>query len=131
MVDGDLYHICERIKEVDPSLFIVQLVDDRHNCAYMIMEHCEDGVDRLVYKTKELDARVIEKCQYMKSVPFEHRFKVIEKEIDEAEADRKAKEAERFYELVGAPMREELQRCGFTETRGRVFMSGGSRKGRL
>lgn len=130
MVEGDLYNICGRIKEIDPNLFIVQLINDQRDCAFMIMEHCADGVDRMVYKTKELDARILHKCEYMRSVPFEHRFKMIEKEIDEEEQRRRDEESERLYEMVGEPMRAEFERCGFTGRR-RVFMSGGSRKGRL
>jgi len=121
MVEGDVYNICERIKEVDPSLFIIQLENDAKGCAYAIMERCEDGMDRLVYKTQELDQRIIEKCQYMKRVPFEHRAQMIMEQVDREEEERREKESEELYEKLGAPMRREFARTGFIDGTGQSF----------
>ena len=117
MVESDMYNICERIREVDPSLFIVQLIDDARGCAYAIMEHCADDEDRLVYKTRELDARVIEKCRYLKAVPFEKRFAQIEEQIDKEEAEQRELEMEELYEQLGAPMLPDLYKTGFIDSR--------------
>lgn len=112
MVESDLYDICERIKEIDPSLFIV-LLDDGDRAAYAVMERCADGVERLVSKHRELDQRVLDKLMYLKSVPFEKRFAQIEAQIDREEAEEREREAEEMYETTGAPMYRELKRCGF------------------
>lgn len=111
-VEGDLYNICERIKEVDPSLYVVQLSDDAR-CSFAIMEDCEDGNQRLVCKCKELDQRIIDKMLYLKSVPFEKRFAEIEAEIEKEEEEREQYESDKLYETMGAPMLRELERTGF------------------
>ncbi len=117
MVEGDVFNICERIKEVDPSLFIIQLENDAKGCAYAIMERCADGTDRLVYKTRELDQRIIDKCMYLKHVPFEHRAEKIMAEVDAEEELRKQEEAEQFYERLGGPMLSQFAHDGFIDSR--------------
>lgn len=117
LVDGDLYGICDRIKEeVSPDLYIVQAIDDEQGkCSYTVMEKCEDGTDRLVFKADEIDQRIIEKLKYMLDVPFEQRWQKIADEIDANEAQRKADDSEEFYERMGAPMLAELGRTGFIQ----------------
>lgn len=114
MVESDLYHICERIKEIDPRLFIIQLsAGDR--CSYAVMERCDDGVERLVSRHIELDARVLDKMLELRSIPFEKRFAAIEAQIDKEEEERRTKESEEFYERMGGPMYTELANCGFID----------------
>lgn len=111
-VSGDVFDICKRVAEVDPSLYIIQLEhDDR--CAYAVMEDCSDGNQRLVSKHQELDQRIIDKMLYLKSVPFEHRFAEIEKQIEKEEAERAKYESDKLYETMGAPMLREFERCNF------------------
>lgn len=111
-VENDVYDICKRMREVSDRLYAVQLEEGgRH--AFAIMEHCDDGVERLVFKTKELDARVIEKLQRLMSMPFDVRVRECEKAEYEADALRKENELEDLYERVGRPMWTELERCNF------------------
>lgn len=115
MVESDLYDICTRIAEIDPNLYILQLTDDGHGCSFAVMERCADGVHRLVSKHKELDQRILERMQYLRSVPFEQRFAELEKQIDKEEEERRAAESEEFYERMGGPMYSELARTGFID----------------
>lgn len=115
MVEGDLYDVCNRIKEIDPSLFIVQLTDDANNCQFAVMEHCQDGMDRLVFKTQYLDQRILSKIQRMLEIPFEERFDAVCAEIDRQEAERREEESNEFYERMGGPMYSELARTGFID----------------
>src|SRR5437868_5076558 len=77
-VDGDLYHIADRIKELSEDLYIVQL-EEGGQYGYAIMEHCRDGVDRLVFRTPALDGRVVDKLKYLMSVPLKERFAIAER----------------------------------------------------
>lgn len=116
IIDGDLYNICERIKEVDPRLFIVVLdKQDNDEYSFAIMEHCDDGWDRLVWRVKELDQRVLKKAEYLRKVPFERRLE----EAEAMEARMKAEEDEAsfndLYERLGRPMRRQLIHDGFVD----------------
>jgi hypothetical protein len=82
-VSSDLYDICNRIREVDPSLFIVYHPDHQTH-PYVVMEHCRDGEDRIVKRYATLDARVLEDLRYMLAVPFDERWKRIAAEVDAA-----------------------------------------------
>lgn len=118
-VDGDVYNISERIAEIDPSLWIdpldppVTIGDQTWNWA--ITELCADGVERLVFRTAELDARILEHVQYLLHVPFEHRFAEAEAREVKIEAERKENELNELYENIGGPMRIDLERCGFAD----------------
>jgi hypothetical protein len=120
-----MYDICSRIKEVDPSLFII-VVDDKNSHSFIIMEHCSDGVDRLVWKVKELDQRVIDKALRLKAIPFEHRFAEAEKEEKRMEEEAKEEQFEELYERMGAPMIREFERAGFIQ-RNRSYPKGSKR----
>lgn len=114
MVESDLYDICERIKEIDPSLYIVQLEED-DRCAFAVMERCSDGIHRLVSKHKELDKRVLDKMLYLRAVPFEKRFNEIEAQVDKEEEDQRLKESEELYEKLGRPMLTQFAHDGFID----------------
>lgn len=119
LVESDVYDICSRIKEVDPNLYI-QLLDPPVQFAgkvyhYAIVEVCRDGVERLVCRVEELDARVIEHMQYLLHVPFEKRFAEAERLEAKAEAERREKEHAELYERIGRPMWTDLERCGFIQ----------------
>lgn len=117
MVEGDVFDICNRIKEVDPNLFVIQLENDAKGCAYAIMEKCADGMDRLVYKTRELDQRIIDKCLYMRAVPFEQRAAQIEAEVDRQEQEERDRASEELYERLGGPMLSQFAHDGFIDGR--------------
>lgn len=128
MVDSDLYNICERIKEVSNRLFIVE-ADDNASHSFVIMEHCDDGVDRMVYKTDELDDRVIKKCQYMLGVPFDQRMKKLEEDNAKWEAEQRENELEMLYEKLGRPMWTQLDHDGFIDGgRGVSFAKRGPKR---
>ncbi len=129
MVEGDVYNICERIRDIDPRLFIVQLEgDDR--CAYAIMEHCDDGVDRMVYKATELDQRILKKLEYMRQVPFEQRLQAIEADIDREEAEQRERESEELFQKLGLPMQRQFAHDGFTDPWGPSFAKRSRRRSR-
>lgn len=111
-VDSDLYDICNRIQEVHPSLYINEL-SKGDLAVWAIMENCEDGVQRLVYKTDCLDARVLTKVQRMLKIPLEQRFAEAEREEAKLKAEAKERELDELYERVGAPMQRDLVNCGF------------------
>lgn len=114
IVDGDLYDICTRLEEVDPSLFIVAL-ESPDGKAFAIMEHCDDGWDRLIWRVPVLDQRVLRKAEYLKKVPFEKRFEEAEKVEERMKAEEDAKAFEDLYENLGAPMLRQLRHDGFTD----------------
>ncbi len=118
-VDGDLYNICERIREIDPSLRVVLLEHDPTDTwSYAIMEDCADGECRLVFKVKELDARVVTKLQRMMKIPFAQRYAEAEAECFKFEAEEHERSLEELYEKIGGPMLRELEQCGFIDGRG-------------
>jgi hypothetical protein len=118
-VDGDMFDICERLAEIDPRLYIVQLHED-DEANYMIMEHCSDGVQRAVIPrgVKELDARVLEQVQYMLHVPFEHRLAAAEAQVEKADADHHEAVLDEMYDKMGGEFRRQLEHDGFITHRG-------------
>lgn len=114
LIDSDTYDIARRIQELDRSLFIVELHEDDKS-EYAIMEACQDGVERLIFKVKQLDARVVMKLQHLMSLSLHARMDVCEKEEYKAEADRKAYESEKLYEELGLPMLSQLGHDGFVD----------------
>lgn len=119
-VDNDMYGICERVREISPSLKIIfQTQDDLWQ--YVIMEHCEDGVERLVMKVgpqhdiKELDGRVITRLQRMRKLPLKERIARFDADAKKRRAKADAENMEKLYEDVGAPMLHELYRNGFAD----------------
>lgn len=120
-VDGDVYNISERIAEIDPSLYIdpldppVTIGDKTWNFA--ITELCADGVERLVFRTEQLDARILEHVRYLLHVPFAVRFAEAEAREAKLDAERKENELNELAENVGLPMLRDLERTGFTQRR--------------
>lgn len=114
LVDGDLYDVCKRIGEVDERLFIL-LLDDGDAYAYAIMERCPDGWDRLVFKVKQLDGRVIERLRGLMAVPLNERLKTLEAEEHRLKEEAEQEAFEELYERLGGPMWTELERTGFSQ----------------
>jgi hypothetical protein len=50
MVSNDLYDIAERVKALSPRIYIIE-EEDCGKVRWIVMEHCEDGVDRLIFDT--------------------------------------------------------------------------------
>jgi hypothetical protein len=114
LVEADVFHICARVKEVDPNLYIY-VVDKPGELEkrFSIVELCRDGEERLVFRTNVLDGRIIEKLQYLLRVPFKTRFAEAEALEAKAEEERQRLEHEDLYERIGRPMLTDLDRCGF------------------
>lgn len=112
-VTHDMFDIAKQMREIDRRLYAVQLAED-DEANYAIMEHCDDGVERLVFRVDALDGRVLERLRYLMAVPLHERLAAIEAEERAFEAARREAEREDLYERVGGPMRHELARCGFT-----------------
>jgi hypothetical protein len=116
-VSGDMFSISERLRELNPRLFI-NIIEDRAPKAlrpvtYVIMEQTSRGTEEVVFKCFTLDARVIEHVRYLMSVPFEHRFAEAEKELDKYQAEEQENEMDELVEHLGLPMLRELKANGF------------------
>src|SRR5581483_12458038 len=112
--------ICERLKEIDPNLYLYALDPPvkfgNKTYHWSVNEFCPDGVERLVNRYEELDARIVEDILYLAHVPFEKRWD--EAMRIEAKNDAEAKEAEldELYERFGGPMRHQLFHDGFADS---------------
>lgn len=113
-VDGDLYNVCLRVKEISDTLTVIPLEGDGPY-HFAIAEDCPDGVTRLVFRCKELDARAVDHLREIMFLDFQARVAAFDKEQEKAEADRKEQELDELYERVGAPMLPELERAGFIQ----------------
>jgi hypothetical protein len=120
-VSGDVYNICDRLAELDPSLYIypldppVALGDKVYR--FSVIEQCGDGVDRLVMRVTELDARILEHIQYLLRVPFKQRFAEAERRADLLEAEHREAEMDSLVETMGMPMLRQLHHDGFSQRR--------------
>lgn len=116
-VNQDVYHISERLAELDPHL-LISAHDQREfqgfTWTYTISELTPWG-EKLVFRTDALDARIIERCQYILHVPFERRYAEMEKQ-EAAWAEKCKQDAmDELYEEMGGPMKQMLYRCGFSD----------------
>ena len=80
LVEHDVYNICNRVKELDPNLYIV--LHQGHDRPWVVMEHCRDNVDRFVSRYKELTPQIIDDLHYMLAVPFEKRLEEAERRVE-------------------------------------------------
>jgi hypothetical protein len=131
LVESDVFHICERLHELDKSLN-VHVIDPpiafgEKVYRFAVTEQCADGVERLVFRVEELDARIIEHVRYLLRVPFEHRFNEAEKLADKLTAEAKEHELDKLYDTMGAPMLRQLEHDGFITHRGKSFPKRGVR----
>lgn len=111
-IDSDLFDVCKRVGEISERLYIVELSEGQEY-AFVVMERCEDNVDRRVFKVAELDGRVLDKLRYLMARPLPERLAEIERMEGKFEADRREEEVEGLYERLGAPMLPLLDRLGF------------------
>lgn len=112
-LESDMYNICDRIKEISPNLFIELLVDEKTGAqAWVIQENTING-PKEVFKTEELDGRVIEHCQYLLKVPFEKRFAEAERLARKDMADYETKQMDKLMERLAGPFLRQLYHDGF------------------
>lgn len=112
IVDGDLYNIAQRIKEIDPNLMIV--FHDGHPEPFTIMENCADGVTRFVKRYAELDQRILDDLRYMLRVPFDERLKIADRQIQRAN-DALERPDDDVVDWLASEMRRDLVRTGFSD----------------
>jgi hypothetical protein len=118
-VTSDVFHIAERLQELDRRLYVAALDEPIHwhgqEYHFTVSEICGDGVERFVMRVKELDGRVIERCERMLRIPFEQRFAELEKAEAKWEAEDKQRQLDELYEQMGGDMLIQLDRCGFID----------------
>lgn len=128
LIDSDLYHICERLREISPSLSVVA-ARRGDEILYNIMETCPDGLERRIFKAKHLDGRVLKHIEKIMGIPFEVRFEEAAKEVDRFEEAQKEEQLDELYERLGRPMWTQLEHDGFIETRSTSYPKRGVKAG--
>lgn len=113
-VAGDVYGICERLREYDPNIRVVPVTDGGDGIKFIIGEIGRDGDLLEIMPARELDGRIIERLRYLSSVPVAERLAAIQKQLDSDRAQRGSDDAERLYERVGGPMRSAIFSAGFS-----------------
>jgi hypothetical protein len=117
-VTSDVFHIAERLQEVDKRLFIQSLdppiTQFGRTYNFAIVENTPVG-EQLVMRVQELDARIITSVERMLHIPFSKRFEAAERECERWEAEQQEKALDELYERMGGNMRIQLERCGFTD----------------
>lgn len=89
MVQQDVFNICNRIKEIDPNLYVV--VHEGHPEPFVVMEQGRDGNVYFVSRYDHLEADILEDLQRMLRTPFKDRFNALAKKVDaENEANENA-----------------------------------------
>lgn len=124
VVDSDMYNICDRLREIHPDMYIVAATRDGE-IIFNIMDAAPDGSVQRIFRCKELDARVLEKVRYIMSVPFEERYALACREIDEHDAAQKEEQLEDLYERLGRPMWTQLEHDGFIDGRNKSYSKRG------
>jgi len=115
-IHSDVFNICARLKEIDSSLYVVLLSNsDLEQYVWAIMEDCRDGEQRLVFKAKELDARVLDRLHKLMALPLKDRIAKIDQENKKREAEREELRKEAMIENVALPMYRELESTGFLQ----------------
>lgn len=127
-VTGDMFNIAERIGEISPRLYILEVernTKESQSWGFMIMEHCEDGVDRLVFRATKsgtksrdgggLDGRVLERLRYMMSLGLHERIAILDRDREKWEKEQAEAASEELYERMGGQMHIELERSGFIQ----------------
>lgn len=113
-VESDMFDICDRIAEVSPYLYIIDLEDDDAH-SYAIMEDGLDGTQYLVFKVRELDARILPDLRRLAALSLQERIEAADKENYEWELSEKERKWEEFYEESGRGFYRDLEQAGFLE----------------
>lgn len=130
VLTSDVYDICNRVAQLHPSLYIIELDhDDPRPYRYIVMERCSDGVDRMALRVREgeLDGRVIRELQYQLAVPLPERAAKIERELEQWEKQQREEESDRLYEKIGPEFHRQLANCGFITMRPTSYAKRGIR----
>ncbi len=86
MVEHDVHSVCDRIKELDPNLFVV--LQEGHEKPWVVMETTRTGDHEMVSRYEHLGSYIIDDLKRMLSIPFEKRMEALFKKVD-AENEQK------------------------------------------
>lgn len=94
LVERDALNIAEKIKDYDPNLSLQYLeqAESLDQPPFRVIEHCKDGIDRVVFSAWVLDDRIIERIYAADTQKFD-----IDKRITDTNAKAKV-ESKRRYE---------------------------------
>lgn len=92
-IESDVLGVVQQIKEISKRLS-VQFNDGGEY--FRVIEHCDDGRERLVLTANELDQRIVERLRYIASDQYDY---VAELERMDREAD--AKKVRDFQDQMG------------------------------
>lgn len=112
MVESDVYDICNRVREIDPDLTI-HVNPDGHRFKFSVQHVDKVGNEYFVCGADELDARLVDRIQYMLHVPFEKRYAEVSAYEDKLRADLDKQQWDKFYENMGQRMFRQLATDGF------------------
>jgi len=96
VVEKDVLHIIERIRDYDPNLDVLFLNPDRaglFDAPWVVIEHCPDGMTRKVFEVWELNDSVIERL-----VMADTKRVDVLANLDKAVAQAKTENNRRFEE---------------------------------
>jgi hypothetical protein len=118
VVTADMFMICQRIGEINPRLYLLELEQDSREgqkFGYAVMEKCVDGVDRVIFRVSKdgLDGRVLEKLRYIMGLSLHERIDFCDREREREERHQAEDASEEIWETVGGPMWVELEKDGF------------------
>lgn len=114
-ITSDLYHVAERLRELNERLLIHLVVDKATGDHFYTIVEVVDGVEQTVFKCRDLDARVVEHVRYLLNVPMNKRFAEAERLTEKYEADQREADSDDLAERIGLPMARELAACGFLD----------------
>lgn len=121
-IDGDLYDICGRLRAYSVSYGVSMSVVQIDPTHFAICETDARGVENLVFRVgpgceiDALDGRVIDKLNYIRSVPAGERLRQMEAEFGREKAHREEQNREKMWDRLGAPLYANLAKCGFIST---------------
>lgn len=111
-VEGDVYGICERLREYDPAIRVVPVEDGGDGIHFIIAEVGADGDLREIMPVRALDGSVVERLRYLASVPLKQRMQEIQRQIAKEREAQEAESAGLLYDKIGGPMRSAIFRSG-------------------
>lgn len=122
MVDGDTFSICARVREYAAAhgmkLHVIVLPPQH----FAICETDRSGRESLIFRVgpgceiDELDGRVIDKLNHIRTVPADVRLRDLEREIDREKVAREDQQREKMWATMGEPLYANLSRLGFVST---------------
>jgi len=110
-VEDDVGDVARQIKDLDPSLSLHWSPEGEH---FIVVEACQDGKNRVMLTTNELDSRVVERLRYISSPDYDY-VKDMDRLDDAAkrEADHKFHlETGEAAEHMAHALRKDLQYGG-------------------